>query len=130
MKQKPLDVPQYTLGQRLGLAMNQRGMKAPTLAARAGITRQAIYGLIKGRTKNPESALITAICEELLIRSEWLLKEKGSMYPTPELTDEESTLIYSFRELDDKGKRQLLRIAASMAQDSESVPSRSKPFKS
>lgn len=129
MKQRPLEVPQYTLGQSLALAMKQRGMKAPTLAAKAGITRQAIYGLIKGRTKNPESALISALCEELFIRPEWLLREKGAMYPTPELTDDESTLVYAFRDLDDKGKRQLLRVATSMAQDSEGMPSRSNPFK-
>lgn len=130
MKQKALKLPpKFTLGKRLQIAMNARGVKAPTLAAKTGLTRQGIYKLLKDQTTNPDSDIVMLLCEELFIRVEWLLLEKGAMIPSPELTDDESSLVYAYRELEDEDKRRLLRIASTLATETEGPPSRNNPFK-
>lgn len=129
MKQRPLEVPQFTFAERLKAAMKQRGVTAPGLETRGIATRQWIYKLLKGKTEQPDIGLILDLCEELMIRPEWLMREKGPMIPAPALTDEESTLVYAFRAMDDRGKRQLMRIATAISQDADGVASRSDPFK-
>lgn len=130
MKQKALRLPpKLTLGKRLDVAMKARGIKAPTLASRTGLTRQGIYKLLKDETVNPPTAQVMAICEELLIRMEWLLAEKGPMMPAPELTDEEATLVYAFRDLPEDDRRRLMRIATTLATETEGAPGRHNPFK-
>jgi transcriptional regulator with XRE-family HTH domain len=130
MRQKALTLPpKLTLGKRLEAAMKVRGLKAPTLAAKTGLTRQAIYKLVKDRVANPDSGVVMALCDELFIRVEWLLAEKGSMIPSPELTDDESTLIYAYRDLGAEDKRKLLKIATTLATEIEGPPSRHNPFK-
>lgn len=129
MSQRNLKLPQYTLGQRLEIAMKARGVKAPTLAGRTGLTRQGVYKILKDQVTNPDSDVVMDLCEELRVRPEWLLRERGPMYPSPELSDDESMLVYAFRDLAPDDRRKLLRIATTLATESEGAPNVNNPFR-
>lgn len=130
MKQRPLDMPQMTFAERLKFAMRQRGRTAPGLEKHGIGTRQWIYKLTEKDAKPPSVVVqFLALCEELMVRPEWLVREKGPMIPPPSLTDEEAQIVFSYREMDDRGKRELRRVAAAIAQDSDGAASRSNPFK-
>lgn len=129
MQQRPLKVQQYTLAQRLALAMKTRGIKAPTLAARSDVTRQALYKVLKGKSDTMDGKTLLAICAEVSVRPEWLLLEEGPMMPSPALTDDESQLVYAYRDMGEADRRRLMKIAASLAVDSGGPPNPANPFR-
>ena len=66
---------QQTMGDRIKLALEIRGMKQVDLAKRIGMTNVSICRYISGE-REPRADAIVAICRTLGVSADWLLGMK------------------------------------------------------
>ena len=118
-----------TLGKRLALAMSLRQIRAPTLAAKTGVTRQAYYKVLSGGAQSMDTDVAMKTAQVLGVRAEWFINGSLPMFPSPLLSDTESQLIYWYRKLDDQHQKDLRSIAQGWARESEAAPNKGDPFK-
>jgi transcriptional regulator with XRE-family HTH domain len=117
-----------TLPERLKRAMTLRGTNPNRVEVSTGITRQTLYAVLRGNTKNFSWPLLVKVSNHLGIRPEWLAEGKLPMFPPPTLDDSEIQLIQDFREMSEGHQKDLSDIARRWA-DEDGPPSRGNPFR-
>ncbi len=85
-----------TLGERLRYARRKNGYTQESLAAAIGVSRGVIYNLEKNKTE-PQTIVLNAICRTLKINAEWLLRGKGDMSDTSEVSQSAEVLSELYR---------------------------------
>ena len=80
-----------TLGERLRYARKRKGYTQESLAAAIGVSRGVIYNLEKNKT-DPQTIVLNAICSTLKINANWLLRGKGDMADTSEVSQSAAVL--------------------------------------
>jgi transcriptional regulator with XRE-family HTH domain len=94
-----------------------------------GITRQALYAVLQGKTKALSYPVLRALSKHLGVRPEWLADGRMPMHPAPELKDDdEIQLVKDFRGMSLQHQRDLADIAHRWAEEDESRPAGSRPF--
>ena len=67
-----------TLGERLKLCAETKGIYPDSLAQTIGVSRGVIFNLEKNKTE-PQAIVINAVCQILKINKEWLTDGTGDM---------------------------------------------------
>lgn len=67
------------IGQRLKYARRCRKMTQNDLAERIGVSRGVITNIELEKIGSPQPIVITALCNALMIETDWLLHGKGEM---------------------------------------------------
>jgi transcriptional regulator with XRE-family HTH domain len=117
------------LGGRLRHAINLSGSNPNKIEVATGITRQALYAVLQGKTKTLSYPVLRALSKNLGVRPEWLADGRMPMHPAPELKDDdEIALVHAFRAMSLQHQRDLSDIALRWAEEDESRPAGSKPF--
>lgn len=73
-----------TLAERIQEAITESGTKVPDIAARCGISVQAVYGWMRGDTKSIEGANLVELADITGYEARWIAKELGPkkrLYP-------------------------------------------------
>ena len=73
-------IPQFTLGDRLQVALDRAGVTVTEMALRLGVSRQTVGNYIAGRT-NPKRAVIEVWADFTGVYAEWLLTGRDDMIP-------------------------------------------------
>ena len=108
------------LAGRLQLAMELRRKNPNQIANATGVTRQTLYAVLGGRTKNFSYPVLSAVAKELNIRAEWLARGELPMLPVKTLKDdEEIQLIENFRRMSPLHARDLADIAQRWAEEDQ-----------
>lgn len=117
------------LAGRLRHAINLAGSNPNQIEVNTGITRQAIYAVLKGTTKALSYPVLRALSKHLGVRPEWLADGRMPMRPAPELKDDdEIALVHAFRAMSLQHQRDLAAIAQRWAEEDESGPGQHPPF--
>ena len=90
----------------------EKNIKPSQLATYINVTPSAITGWKKGSPPNGERLL--AIADYFGVSTDYLLGRSGS---DPELTEDEKLLLQNYRRSDDRGKRQIQRLAEDEAKE-------------
>lgn len=118
-----------TLASRLRFAMDQRGTNPNAIESSTGITRQTLYAVLNGATKNFTFDVLERVAAHLGVRHEWLAKGEMPIHPAPELKDDdEIQLVYDFRDMSPSHQRDLADIARRWAEEDGSPQSPTRPF--
>ena len=75
-----------TVGERLSIALERRGMSQTALASAARVAQPYVSQIING-VKEPSYRLLESIASVLKIRSEWLISGDGPMEAEPTLEE-------------------------------------------
>ena len=80
-----------TMGERLKLALEARGLEPKDLIAKTKISRAGIYFILDDTTTPAKirAATVTAICKSLRISKDWFLQGKGDMDAKPDIDADE-----------------------------------------
>ena len=105
-----------TINERLFMVMKDKGISIRELARRTGITASTISDWNTKHT-NPTAEKIPVVCEALGITTSYLLKGKEETDFV--LTDEEKSLIESFRNTDEKSRKRYLAYFEQMSEKKE-----------
>lgn len=112
-----------TFAERLQQAIDRKKTNPNQIEVRVGITRQAIYAMLKGTTANPTLPNLSKLCEFLGVRQDWLANGELPMFPAPALDDEEIDLVDSFRQLSPQHQRDIAEIVKRWAEEDSSSSS-------
>lgn len=77
----PTDLDLSTLGGRVGFAVRSSSMPVEAIADRMGITKQAIYQWIDGRTKNIKNEYLFAFADITDFNARWIATGSGPDRP-------------------------------------------------
>ena len=113
---------------RLAFAMASRGVKAPTLANKIGMTRQGVYKWLKRQSMDVDGKTLLALCNFLGVRCEWLMMGDEPMYQSPILADEEKDFILLYRDLAPDNRARLKQIAITFMGESTLPPGPHRPY--
>lgn len=117
------------LAGRLRHAINLAGSNPNRIEVSTGITRQALYAVLQGKTKALSYPVLRALSKHLGVRPEWLADGRMPMHPAPELKDDdEIALVHAFRAMSLQHQRDLADIAQRWAEEDESRPAGDRPF--
>jgi transcriptional regulator with XRE-family HTH domain len=117
------------LAGRLRHAINLAGSNPNKIEVSTGITRQALYAVLQGKTKALSYPVLRALSKHLGVRPEWLADGRMPMQPAPELKDDdEIQLVQAFRTMSLQHQRDLADIANRWAEEDESRPAGDRPF--
>lgn len=111
-----LDLPSMKLGERLKLARKHAGISQEELGIRAGCGQAVVSKIERGDQE--KTGYIAKLAKACGVNIEWLDEEIGEMIPSSPLIvnqDSPEYLVYKVMEqMDDKTKRQLLKIGNSL----------------
>lgn len=124
-----IDSVDATLAARLRKAMTLKAVNANQVEIATGITRQAIYLMLKGTTEKPSWPVLVKLCEYLGVRPEWLADGELPMYPAPVLDDDEIQLIEDYRTMSRPHQKDIRDIATRWAEEDAESPSKGRPFR-
>jgi transcriptional regulator with XRE-family HTH domain len=117
------------LSGRLRHSIRQSKSNPNKIEIATGITRQALYAVLQGKTKALSYPVLRALSKHLGVRPEWLADGRMPMHPAPELKDDdEIQLVKDFRGMSLQHQRDLADIAHRWAEEDESRPAGSRPF--
>ncbi len=118
-----------TLADRLKLAMKARGIRSgAALAKLAIVERQTVYYWLNGTTKNIETVTLLRVSEALGVRPEWLLNGALPIYAPPVPTEDEAQIIGFYRRMKSTDQEVFMKMARTLAGDSNEPPTRDDPF--
>lgn len=110
-----------TIGERIKLVRDRKGMSRKEFAEFVGGTEGEIINLEFDRLKKPElkGPLISCICEKCKIRKEWLEKGEGEM--EEELTHEQQIVDFATKTIkcEDESIKKRLVVALSQLSDNQ-----------
>jgi transcriptional regulator with XRE-family HTH domain len=108
-----------TLRGRLALAIEiRKGMNPNRLADATGMSRQAVYRVLDGKTRKLLWDTAVLYATELGVRPEWLQDGVLPMLPAPVLKDDdEIRLVEDFRHMSPAHQRDLAEIARRWAEE-------------
>jgi transcriptional regulator with XRE-family HTH domain len=117
------------LAGRLRHAINLARSNPNKIEVGTGITRQALYAVLQGKTKALSYPVLRGLSKHLGVRPEWLADGRMPMHPAPELKDDdEIQLVKDFRLMSLQHQRDLADIAHRWAEEDEDRPAGSRPF--
>jgi len=102
------------LGERLRLARKEAGLTQQQLADKVGMKKASISGLELGTSKKPSADNILPLAKFLGVTPEWLVSGKGvkkAQVSRETLPENETALLFAYRELDEKQQKLVLELA-------------------
>jgi transcriptional regulator with XRE-family HTH domain len=117
------------LAGRLRHAINLAGSNPNKIEVSTGITRQALYAVLQGKTKALSYPVLRALSKHLGVRPEWLADGRMPMQPAPELKDDdEIQLVQAFRTMFIAAPARLSRHRQSVGRGRREPPRRGSPL--
>lgn len=97
------------VGERLASLLEQKKMRAGTLATRTGIPKATIYSILRRNTKNVDYDVLTKIAQELSVPVSYFLEgDASSERLRPTLDPQEEEFLTLFRLLTAEQQRFIL----------------------
>lgn len=116
------------LAERLAVLLKTSALTKAGLGKRLGVTRQTVYYWFNGQTKAIDTETALKLASEFRVRLAWVQNGEEPMYASPELSEDEHQIIAFYKRMSDTDKGVFMKMARTLATDSESKPTRGDPF--
>jgi transcriptional regulator with XRE-family HTH domain len=114
-----------SVGERIRSLRVDRKLSQEALAKLLGIKQGSLTQLETGKSKAPSSKTLTKLARVFEVDPEWLMTGKGPQQVVSALSEKESELVLSFRQLSEEGQDYILsRVRAIHADEQERRPRR------
>jgi len=105
-----------SIGDRLKLLLEIRGIKQTELAKSIGITQSAISNVVRQSSRKPSAPTLLRMADALNCSANWLITGEGHPFEVSTIDNRaEKELLDAFRSMDDQAQHAILAVAKVMS---------------